>query len=102
MDAELSQPEQHQQDAEQQLQPAGEQGFALLELPRDALVAVLTAAGDMDEYRKHHLRALACSCQQLNLLVRSKTTCRQPRGRQQMAAGAGTTAPGKHVGRWLS
>jgi hypothetical protein len=71
MDAGLTQLEQQaqQQDEKTHQQPGQEHSFALLELPRDALVGILTAARDLDPYAKHNLKALACSCKHLNLLV---------------------------------
>jgi hypothetical protein len=61
MDAGPSQPEE-QQDGEQQ-------AFSVLDLPRPALVAILTAARSAVRYRQSGLLNVSCSCQQLNVLV---------------------------------
>jgi hypothetical protein len=55
--------------SQQQQQHGEEQPFPLLELPRAALVAVLTALRHTDKYCNNGLRNISCSCKQLNLLV---------------------------------
>jgi hypothetical protein len=54
---------QRQQQQQQQQEGAFSRALRLLHLPEDALVAILLAA-------RPSLRALSCSCKQLNLLVR--------------------------------